>query len=145
MMRKGLVPGILAGVIAAVALVVAMTMMSEKNEEVIGCCASEIPLGSFVLTSWSDPAELPSAQITLTIEEDQVSGVSACNNYHGPAEIAADSFSTGLMAQTMMFCEDTDEAERTYLALLDSVTTWQMDGDLVLYAGTTEVLRFARA
>ncbi|MCL1922993.1 MAG: META domain-containing protein [Propionibacteriaceae bacterium] len=105
----------------------------------------DAPYGSWILKSWSSQVELPADKITMNVESGKVSGVSACNNYNGPIEIDQESFSTGLFAQTMMFCEDVDEAERTYLELLDSVTSWTVDGELILSSEGTEVLRFSRA
>jgi heat shock protein HslJ len=143
-MRKSLIVGVGAGLLVAVAI--AAAMMVSKGENEAHCCGTpELPIGSWVLTSWSDSADLPSEKITLTIDKDQVSGVSACNNYHGPVLLDDKRFSTGLMAQTMMFCADTAEAETMYLRLLDSVNTWKLDDDLILYSGHMETLRFTRA
>ena len=148
-MKKLSIAGVIAGVAVAGLLAGAMILYSGltgRDATASGPNGSGTPLGSWVLTSWSDPAKLPGVAITMNVEATLVNGVSACNNYSGPVTVEGEKFTTGLMATTMMFCADTAEAETTYLELLATVTTWARDGDsLVLSRDGIEILRFDRA
>jgi len=151
-MKKLSVVGVLAGMVVAGLL--ALSMFLSKDAIAEGPAKSGAPdvtliNGSWILASWSDPADLPDADISLNVETGEeglrVYGISACNNYMGPITVEGASFSAGLMALTQMLCADSADAEMTYLELLAKADSWAMDGDcLVLSADDTEVLRFDR-
>ena len=143
-MKRLPIAGLVAGVAAACLIAGVMILTGAARAEGDAPDGATLTQGSWVLTSWSDSSDLPEADITLNLEDGHIYGVSACNNYNGPVTIEGNSFQAGLMATTMMFCEDSADAETTYLALLASVTEWNMDGDsLVLSADGAEILRFA--
>jgi putative lipoprotein len=101
---------------------------------------------AWTLVSWSDPAVLPSAPITLEVADGSLSGSGGCNTYGGPVTVTDSDFLPGNLFTTLMYCLDTSEAEATYLGLLNSVTGWHLDNDqLVLTAQGAETLRFAAA
>ena len=143
----GLISGAVLGLVLAGAMLLAGgVLMSEDATAASPSGSTEEIQGSWVLTSWSDPSKLPDVPITMNVEDGLVNGISACNNYSGPLTLNGDSWETGLMAMTMMYCMDTAEAETTYLALLDSATSWVHEGEsLVLSANGSEVLRFNKA
>jgi len=161
--KKLAIVGIIAGIVVAVVLAGAVLLShnakaegDHKPEGTPSAGATTPTEGdqgeaifqesSWVLTAWSDEAELPEAEITLVFDSGQVSGVSACNNYGGPTQVDGNSITFGEMFQTMMYCEDSADAELTYMALLASVDAWSIDeGVLSLFAGDVEVLTFEMA
>ncbi len=84
---------------------------------------------------------------TLVFEDDQVAGNASCNQYFGPYVIDGSSITVGPMGSTQMFCADPPgamEQEAAYLAALEAVDTWSMDGEtLTLSSGDEPLLVFA--
>lgn len=74
---------------------------------------------------------LPDTEITLLIDDGQISGSAGCNNYTGSLTSDAavlQSFQVGPLATTRKFCPDPiSTQETTYLTLLGSVQGWRYD------------------
>ena len=74
-------------------------------------------------------------EITGVFSEDgSLSGSAGCNNYSGTYEVDGDNMSIGPLAVTQKFCEQpegTMEQESEYLAALETVATWSIDGDVL--------------
>jgi heat shock protein HslJ len=76
-------------------------------------------------------------------EEGSLSGSAGCNNYGGTYEVDGENMSIGPLAVTAMFCEQpegTMDQESEYLAALETVAAWSIDGD-VLDLSTSEGAR----
>jgi heat shock protein HslJ len=144
-MRKQLplIGSLLAIVVALVAVGVVMATrgVNQAMAEPAGLDGT-----AWQLVSWSDPAALPNAPITLEVADGSVSGSGGCNTYGGPVTLTDSDFIPGNLFTSLKFCFDTSEAEGIYLSLLNTVTAWQMDNDqLVLTSQGVEALRFAPA
>ena len=74
-------------------------------------------------------------EITAVFSEDgALSGSAGCNNYSGTYEVDGENMSIGPLAVTEKFCEQpegTMDQESEYLAALDTVGTWSIDGDVL--------------
>jgi heat shock protein HslJ len=83
----------------------------------------------------------PAAGVTITLAfdaNDAVSGSSGCNNYAGQPTIDGSKISFGPLAGTRMACpEPAMSAEAAYLAALDGVTSWRMQGSRLVLEGAT--------
>ena len=142
-MKKFAVFGVVAGAIVAGFLAGLMAVSS--NAQTPAPAPALIEGRMWTLTSWSDPATIPAAGITLMIRDGQVSGSDSCNRYFGPVELGDLNFSAGDMATTMMACLDDGvaQAEQSYLGLLREANQWTLDGqDLVLSRDGAQLLRF---
>jgi len=74
-------------------------------------------------------------EITAVFGEDgSLSGSAGCNNYSGTYDIDGENMSIGPLAATEKFCEQpegTMDQESEYLAALQTVATWSIDGDVL--------------
>ena len=74
-------------------------------------------------------------EITAVFGEDgSLSGSAGCNNYSGTYEVDGEKLSIGPLAATEKFCEQpegTMDQESEYLAALQTVASWSIDGDLL--------------
>jgi heat shock protein HslJ len=74
-------------------------------------------------------------EITAVFGEDgSLSGWTGCNNYGGTYEVDGEEMSIGPLAATEKFCEQpegTMDQESQYLAALQTVATWSIDGDVL--------------
>ncbi len=74
-------------------------------------------------------------EITAVFGEDgSLSGSAGCNNYSGTYEVDGENMSIGPLAATEKFCEQpegTMDQESEYLAALQTVATWSIDGDVL--------------
>jgi heat shock protein HslJ len=103
--------------------------------------------GSWQLESWSDTAPLPSRVITLDIyiSNGKVTGNSACNEYSGDITVNGSQIHVGTLGSTFIVCPDTGPAEQTYRSLLQEVTSWSIEQDVLTLAnGQTKALVFSR-
>ena len=83
------------------------------------------------------------ATLRLDAAATRGSGFAGCNRYSGPYTLAADSLSFGALVSTKMSCQDGDALERTYLAMLAAVRTWQAtDSTLTLSAAGAPLATF---
>ncbi|MBN1579213.1 MAG: META domain-containing protein [Anaerolineae bacterium] len=82
---------------------------------------------------------------TLIFADGQVHGNATCNGFFGPYERDGAQLSFGLMATTMMACENLGQ-ETDYLAALAAVTTFRLqDGRLILADAQNDLLVFEPA
>lgn len=97
--------------------------------------------GDWTLASGSgadgEIAIVDGAPITMIVAEDgSVSGNASCNQYTTVATIEGSDVSFGLVATTMMACEDAVmAAESAYVAALGEVNAGQLDGDTLTLSG----------
>ena len=102
--------------------------------------------GSWQMTSGRvDGEEIPlieSHPITITFEDDQVSGRAACNSYGGSYELSDSSISFGDLAMTEMACfpGETMEAEALFAEAITRVETISLDEGLTLSADGVEMV-----
>jgi heat shock protein HslJ len=83
------------------------------------------------------------ATLRLDAAATRAAGFAGCNRYSGPYTLTADSLSFGALVSTKMACQDGDALERTYLAMLAAVRTWQAtDSTLTLSAAGTPLAMF---
>jgi heat shock protein HslJ len=87
----------------------------------------------------------PEVSVNATFDGSTISGSSGCNQYNASYEAAGDQISFGPIAGTLMACpEPAASTEQQYLALLDGVATYAVDGSsLTMFdADGTSVLRY---
>jgi len=76
---------------------------------------------------------LVGTEITALFSQDgHMSGSAGCNNYNAAYEVEGDRITIGPAASTMMMCpgpEGLMEQEQTYLAALESVASYRIEGD----------------
>lgn len=84
--------------------------------------------------------------VTLVLDGDAVSGISACNHYGGTVTRSGDSFTVGAMSMTEMACppDSVLTLESAFHAALNDVTTAALDGDLLTLSGDAVELVFER-
>jgi heat shock protein HslJ len=107
-------------------------------------------LASLDGTSWSlaegEGIPIPDGvTMTIAFAAGRVSGSGGCNRFTGTYEEAGESISFGALATTRMACADeVMAAERTYLAALETVSSWTAtDAELVLSDDAAdELLRY---
>ncbi len=91
---------------------------------------------------------LPDTTITAFFDADGgVGGNDGCNTYSGPYTVDGNALSVGPLTFGRVSCgEDIDQQEKTYLAALQSATTFEISGNqLIIRDGAgQEVLRYTR-
>lgn len=90
------------------------------------------------------PAEV---EVTLSLAEGRVTGLSGCNRYGGSYRLTGEGLALGPLAGTRMACGAAQSAvEAAYLAALGRVSRFDLaeDGALLLIAGDVLLARFAR-
>ncbi|MBC7895883.1 MAG: META domain-containing protein [Cytophagaceae bacterium] len=81
--------------------------------------------------------------LQLDAASTRASGFAGCNRYSGPYTLTSDSLSFGALMSTKMSCQDGDAIERSYLAMLAAVRTWQAtDSTLTLSAAGATLATF---
>jgi heat shock protein HslJ len=106
------------------------------------------PQGSWVLVSGrADAGEIPLVDdhpITLTIDEDGVSGTAACNSYGGRLLITSEGVEVHELASTGAACipDEVMAAEAAYMQALSAVRAIRRDGEQLLLEGVGLELRF---
>lgn len=80
------------------------------------------------------------APISASFGDDgRVHGVAGCNTYNGTYEVDGDEMSFGSLATTLMACPPPIlDQEVTYLAALDTVQRYAVDGDMLTLYGSGE-------
>jgi len=107
--------------------------------------------GTWQLTSGRVAEEeipiIESHPITITLDEDQVSGTASCNGYGGSFALDGSSISFGDLAMTEMACfpEETMTAEQMYARALTLVDGVSVDGELTLTGPDVELVFTALA
>ena len=83
---------------------------------------------------------------TLILEDGNAAGNASCNQYGGSYDLDGSSITFGPFFSTEMFCGDPGvmDQEMAYLAALQSVDAWAVDGEtLTLSSGGDPVLTYA--
>lgn len=86
----------------------------------------------WVLTSYNGNAVLEGTQITADFRDGQVRGSAGCNSYFAPYERTTTELRVGAVGSTRIFCTQPQgvmEQESTYLGLLQSSATYQINED----------------
>ena len=131
----------------AVLLVTAASCGSETGQADDEPAAADLD-GSWVLTAGSDHGAAlaldDSHPVTLDLDGNEPSGVSACNNYSGTMDTDADTITFSNLGGTEMACMPPSvmELEQAYLAALQTVTTAKRDGDALTLTGPDLTLTF---
>jgi heat shock protein HslJ len=85
---------------------------------------------------------------SATFTEDTVGGSTGCNRFTAPYTVDGDSIELGTIAMTRMACPPPGDAvERTYVAALEKVAAWHLDGSALVLADEDHnaVLRYEEA
>jgi heat shock protein HslJ len=104
--------------------------------------------GDWVLTSGRDTlGEIPipeGRRVTMSIEGDQIGGMSPCNAYGGKIELAGDSVRVADVISTLVGCEiRPGRNEDPFLETLIAATHWSRNDDELRMTGARAELRFA--
>jgi heat shock protein HslJ len=105
--------------------------------------------GVWVLVSATvDGTDIPlveGAEVTLTIEGDEVTGRAACNSYFGVIETDDGGVVIGQVGMTEMACEPPlMEVESAYLSAIGRVDSAEIEGETLVMTGAEVELRFER-
>lgn len=132
----------IAGVVA-VALVIGVAIANSGSGDLTGT--------AWTLRGIADPANgtlappLPDVPVTAQFENGEITGNAGCNNYFGgyQADGDGDAITIGPLGATRAFCEGIQDQEDRYLALLQTATSYAIDGStLTLSDGGTTLLEF---
>jgi heat shock protein HslJ len=137
----------------SVVRVLLLTMLFAMTAECGGDGGDEstasLPEGTpWVLLS-GDGIELPDGVApSATFAEGRMAGSTGCNRYTTPYALDGDELQLGAAIATKMAClPPLDALERSFLAALDRVERWHVDGEVLTLGdgGGNEVLRFGVA
>jgi heat shock protein HslJ len=115
-------------------------MTQTSREEISKASAEDLYGTSWRLVGLNGDQEpvIPDTEITLNIEDGQISGFAGCNNYNG--SVTGDlefpnELTVSLISTTQKMCpEPISSQETAYLTRLDNVERWAYDfGNLVLF------------
>jgi heat shock protein HslJ len=102
----------------------------------------------WVLVSGLDVPGVDQATPSAAFADGTVGGSTGCNRYTGPYTVDGDSLELGTIATTQMACPPpADAVERAYVAALQRVAGWQVEGDELLLKDSdgAVLLRYDRA
>jgi heat shock protein HslJ len=86
---------------------------------------------------------LPDVPVTAQFENGEITGNAGCNNYFGGYQADGDAITIGPLGATRAFCVSIQDQEDRYLALLQTATSYAIDGStLTLSEGGTTLLEF---
>ena len=97
------------------------------------------------------PADAPQSvpggiEATANFANGAISGSAGCNSYSGSYTLEGDSFSTGMLAMTMMACEDAvNTFEIAFAGLLQTAESSALDGEFLTLSGPDGVLIFSQS
>ncbi|MCI1754226.1 MAG: META domain-containing protein [Flavobacteriales bacterium] len=77
--------------------------------------------------------EVPYLQVDSAME--RISGFGGCNRLMGGISIHGDSISFPMMGSTKMYCEETQELERSFMQALGNSTTFSVKDDKLTLSG----------
>jgi heat shock protein HslJ len=103
---------------------------------------------SWVLASGIDVDGWEDAPPNATFEEGRLTGSTGCNRYSGQYRAGEDTLTIDAVASTLMACPPpADEVERTFVAAIERVAGWRIEGDELVLVDPEddELLRFAAA
>lgn len=129
-----------------------LALMLAFSLAMAGCAAMEAPVDEpLVNTYWKltrlgeAPVEVVDnqreAHLVLHEEDQRVAGSTGCNRLMGGYRLAGQALSFGQMATTRMACMEGMDTEQAFLAALDRVAAWDVEGkSLTLTDAQGEVL-----
>ncbi len=137
---------ILAALLAA--LLAAVLVTACDDDDAAATRPADIELTPWVLESGAGiPDDGPTP--TATFEGGRVTGTTGCNRYSGTYAVDGGRLTIEPGAATLKACPPpADEVERAYLAALERVDGWRLEGEgreLVLLADGSPALRFRGA
>ena len=93
-----------------------------------------LPGSAWEVTTYAGQAPLADHPITFEFDtEGNIAGDASCNRFGGTCTIEGNTIKVGPLRSTRRACEpEIMQQEHKFLALLGSVTTWQIDSDGVL-------------
>jgi len=86
-----------------------------------------------------------SATLRLEAKDSHAAGFAGCNHFRASFTLAADSLRFGPALATKMACADGDDLERSFLAVLPLVTTFEATDSALILKGAGEPLARFRA
>ena len=135
----------LALVSLPVVLALALTAGCGGDSDATESSAASLEGPLWVLAAGIDIDGWEAVAPTATFQDGAVAGSSGCNRYNAPYTVDGDTLELGAVASTKMACPPpADAVEQAYLAALETVTGWRIDGEeLVLVDGDgAELLRY---
>lgn len=125
-------------------LTITASLAMETNQS-----SATLPGSAWQVTFMAGQAPLEEHPITFQFDtEGNVSGNGSCNTFGGTCTIEGKTIKFGPLRSTRRACEpDVMQQEHRFLAMLGSVTTWQIDSDgtLVLVGEEGEIRAKKRA
>ena len=113
-----------------------------------GADASQLEDTPWVLTEGRTISLPAGVAPSATFVDGTVSGSTGCNRFTASYTLDGDSLDIGTIGLTLMACPPPRDAiERAYTTSLELVTTWSVDGEELVLAGSdgAELLRYAVA
>jgi heat shock protein HslJ len=102
-----------------------------------------LPSTAWQVTTFAEQTPLADNPITIEFDnEGNVAGDASCNRFGGACKIEGKTIEVGPLRSTRRACEpEIMQQEQKFLALLGSVTTWEIDaeGTLVLRGEAGEI------
>jgi len=126
-----------------VALITALALISTAC---LGSDFADSVEGSWQMTSGTvDGEEIPIIEthpISITFEDDQVSGTASCNGYGGTFELDESTITFSDLAMTEMGCspEEIMQAESMFATAITRVDRVSLDGNLTLSGAGVEMV-----
>ena len=98
---------------------------------------SPTPIGSWRATGIGGAVIPADVEVTATFGEDgRISGRGGCNRYGGSFTVTGSEIAFGPIMSTRMACLDEGgRVEGLYLAALEAITSWAIDGPMLTLTG----------
>lgn len=98
---------------------------------------------SWQITAWEQGgvavASLPAVEISVDLDNKQISGFSGCNNFGGSFTLAGEDITIGQLRSTQRSCEETImNQEAQFLQAIQSVQRITSDGDQLILSYTVD-------
>ncbi|MFM8656334.1 MAG: META domain-containing protein [Chthoniobacterales bacterium] len=110
-------------------LTITASLAMETNQSSV-----TLPGSAWEVTTYAGQTPLADHPITFEFDnEGNIAGDASCNRFGGTCAIEGNTIKVGPLRSTRRACEpEIMQQEHKFLALLGSVTTWQIDSDGVL-------------
>ncbi|MFM8887847.1 MAG: META domain-containing protein, partial [Chthoniobacterales bacterium] len=110
-------------------LTITTSLAMETNQSSV-----TLPGSAWEVTAYAGQTPLADHPITFEFDtEGNIAGDASCNRFGGTCAIEGNTIKVGPLRSTRRACEpEIMQQEHTFLALLGSVATWQIDSDGVL-------------
>ncbi|MFM8884790.1 MAG: META domain-containing protein, partial [Chthoniobacterales bacterium] len=110
-------------------LTITTSLAMETNQSYV-----TLPGSAWEVTTYAGQTPLADHPITFEFDnEGNIAGDASCNRFGGTCAIEGNTIKVGPLRSTRRACEpEIMQQEHKFLALLGSVTTWQIDSDGVL-------------